>query len=48
MPCLMLLLQSALPMAQANAQAIQASVSQQKAIEAQESEANAAEYNKQH
>jgi len=36
------IIQSAMPMAQANAQAIQASVGQQKAIEAQESEANAA------
>ena len=34
---------SAMPMAQSNAQAIQASVGQQRAIEAQESEANAAE-----
>jgi hypothetical protein len=36
------IIQSAMPMAQANAQAIQASVGQQKAIEAQEAEANAA------
>jgi hypothetical protein len=36
------IIQSAMPMAQANAQAIQASVSQQKGIEAQEAEANAA------
>ncbi len=36
------IIQSALPIAQSNAQAIQASVSQQKTIEAQESEANAA------
>ena len=39
---------SAMPMAQSNAQAIQASVGQQRAIEAQEAEANAAEDNKQH
>lgn len=36
------IIQSAMPMAQANAQAIQASVGQQRAIEAQEAEANAA------
>ena len=36
------IIQSAMPMAQANAQAIQASVSQQRGIEAQEAEANAA------
>ena len=36
------IIQSAMPIAQSNAQAIQASVGQQKAIEAQESEANAA------
>ena len=39
---------SAMPMAQSNAQAIQASVGQQRAIEAQEAEANAAEDNRQH
>ncbi len=36
------IIQSAMPMAQANAQAIQTSVSQQKGIEAQEAEANTA------
>jgi len=36
------IIQSAMPMAQANAQAIQASVGQQRAIEAQEAEANTA------
>jgi len=36
------IIQSAMPIAQSNAQAIQASVSQQKTIEAQEAEANAA------
>ena len=36
------IIQSAMPIAQSNAQAIQASVGQQKAIEAQEAEANAA------
>ena len=36
------IIQSAMPIAQSNAQAIQASVGQQKAIEAQETEANAA------
>ena len=36
------IIQSAMPIAQSNAQAIQASVAQQKGIEAQESEANAA------
>ena len=36
------IIQAALPIAQSNAQAIQASVSQQKTIEAQEAEANAA------
>jgi len=36
------IIQSAMPIAQSNAQAIQASVGQQKSIEAQESEANAA------
>jgi hypothetical protein len=36
------IIQSAMPIAQSNAQAIQASVGQQKNIEAQEAEANAA------
>jgi hypothetical protein len=42
MPCFNAIIQSAMPIAQSNAQAIQASVGQQKTIEAQEAEANAA------